>query len=213
MDWDAAEGEGDEQDQGEGEDWWHQEEGEEEDAEMEDGGDSAGNTRLIDPNLVQPACQRLAERCAKKYGLSEMSTWRLAEILAHRRQQGTASDQAKDMRQISKHLERASDPSALLMATGEDWLEGPIGEPEFSAMLGSYLRRVISEKFGKFSNSDGPWGRTARGRGGRSSAAKGRGKGKGRGSSVRDRLGKKSSKPLQPTDPPPPWRVSGAAQE
>lgn len=80
------------------------------------------------------ACKRAAEKCAKKYSLSVDATWRLEDLLTHRsRVHGTPEGLTEDLRQIAKHLERSSNPSAVLMKRSTEWAEGPIPDPDGDA--------------------------------------------------------------------------------
>jgi len=88
-------------------------------------------------------CQRAAEHLAGKFGLDQMSTWRLSDIFAQRRALEAPPPFVSDVRQVAKHLARASDPSAMLMERSLDWLDGHIESPRNAPQPGSFLKPEV----------------------------------------------------------------------
>jgi hypothetical protein len=86
------------------------------------------------------------------------------------------------MNRIAKYLERSEDASAIIQLKGDEWMEGLIQEPDFSAELGSLLRP--------------PWTRQADDgearSGGGTSSSSGKGQGEGRSSTWKPRLASKN---------------------
>jgi len=174
------------------------------DAEAEaEGGGARRRSDAKRTGYIHPACQRMAEHAERKYRIDETAKWRLAEILTQRRESDGKGTSSQDMNRIAKYLERSEDASAAVMQRGDEWMAGPIKEPDFSAQPGSILRPAWNRK-----GRDGA--RAAVGGG-----VSGRGQGAGRFSAwkpmpLKTRTATSSKTwrpaPTEEGDEPPPWK-------
>merc|ERR1712085_23035 len=81
------------------------------------------------------------EEMADRFNLDSQAVIKLTDVLM-KRHELFGQDRKKDIRQLSKHLEKSNKPSSLVMIMLKALRAGdPIKDPEFPAAVGSYAHK------------------------------------------------------------------------